>query len=68
VCWVYEREELHLDRQNISNKAKNFVGHKFWARGYYVSTVGSDEKTIRTYIQNQETDDRRLDLLNLFDK
>jgi len=54
--------------QNISNKAKNFVGHKFWARGYYVSTVGSDEKTIRTYIQNQEQDDRRLDQLNLFDR
>jgi putative transposase len=54
--------------QNIANKAKNFAGHKFWARGYYVSTVGSDEKTIRNYIQNQETDDRRLDQLNLFDR
>lgn len=41
--------------QNISNKARNFVGHKFWARGYYVSTVGIDEKIIRTYIQNQES-------------
>ena len=33
--------------QNISNKKQNFVGHKFWARGYYVSTVGADEKTVR---------------------
>ena len=27
--------------QNIERKAKNFTGHKFWARGYFVSTVGS---------------------------
>ena len=48
--------------------AQNFVGHKFWARGYYVSTVGADEKTIRTYIQNQESEDKRLDELSLFDR
>jgi putative transposase len=34
---------------------KNFRGHSFWARGYYVSTVGLDEGKIRKYIQNQET-------------
>ena len=54
--------------ENIANKAKNFVGHKFWARGYYVSTVGADEKMIRNYIQNQEKDDRRLDQLDLFNR
>ena len=47
--------------QNINNKKRNFVGHKFWARGYYVSTVGADEKTIRCYIQNQEKEDKRID-------
>ena len=31
----------------------------FWARGYYVSTVGNvNEETIRNYIQNQEENDR----------
>ncbi len=54
--------------QNIANKKQNFVGHKFWARGYYVSTVGADEKTIRAYIQNQESEDKRLDELSLFDR
>ena len=54
--------------QNISQKARNFVGHKFWARGYYVSTVGIDEKIIRSYIQNQESEDKRLDQLNLFNR
>ena len=52
--------------QNISGKQKNFVGHKFWARGYFVSTVGADEKIIRAYIQNQEKQDKRID--DLFDK
>ena len=33
--------------QNIERKAKNFTGRKFWARGYFVSTVGRDEQTIR---------------------
>src|SRR5471030_1151079 len=35
--------------QNIAGKKQNFVGHKFWARGYYVSTVGADEKKVRAY-------------------
>ena len=54
--------------QNIANKKQNFVGHKFWARGYFVSTVGADEKTIRNYIQNQESEDKRLDDLTLFNR
>ena len=54
--------------QNIANKQRNFAGHKFWARGYFVSTVGADEKTILSYIQNLETDDKRLDDLNLFNR
>ena len=33
--------------QNVERKARNFTGHKFWARGYFVSTVGRDEEMIR---------------------
>ena len=36
----------------------NFRGHKFWARGYYVSTVGLDEQRVRRYIREQEDNDR----------
>ena len=54
--------------QNIANRDRNFVGHKFWARGYYVSTIGIDEKVVRSYIQNQETKDKKLDQLNLFNR
>jgi putative transposase len=45
---------------------KNFVGMSFWARGYFVSTVGRDEETVREYIKNQEKEDQRLDQLGLF--
>lgn len=47
-------------------KTKNFVGQSFWARGYFVSTVGRDEQTIRESIRNQEKEDERMDQLNLF--
>ena len=40
--------------EKYSRLRKNFRGHSFWARGYYVSTVGLDEAKIRKYIQNQE--------------
>ena len=36
---------------------KNFRGHNFWSRGYYVSTVGLDEQKVRQYIKNQIDND-----------
>jgi REP element-mobilizing transposase RayT len=62
---IYEREELDLDRQNVERKMRNFLGHKFWARGYFVTSVGRDEEVIRAYIRNQELADRDLDQLEL---
>jgi putative transposase len=44
--------------ERFTNLRQNFRGHKFWARGYYVSTVGFDEKKVQTYIQNQEENDK----------
>lgn len=54
--------------QHIAGRQKNFVGHKFWARGYFISTVGVNEDVIRKYVQNQESEDKRLDALNLFNR
>jgi putative transposase len=51
--------------QNVERKLRNFLGHKFWARGYFVSTVGRDEEMIRAYIKNQEMADKQLDQLQL---
>jgi putative transposase len=51
--------------QNVERKQRNFLGHKFWARGYFVTTVGRDEEKIRAYIKNQKMEDQRLDQLAL---
>jgi putative transposase len=40
--------------EKYSRFKRNFKGHSFWARGYYVSTVGLDEARIRKYIKNQD--------------
>lgn len=56
---------IHIARTYLGRR-RNFTGQPFWARGYYVSTVGRDEATIREYIQKQEADDRRLDQLEMF--
>jgi putative transposase len=51
--------------QNVERKMRNFLGHKFWARGYFVTTVGRDEEMIRAYIKNQEMADQQLDHMEL---
>nr|WP_281167872.1 transposase [Desulfobacter curvatus] len=45
----------------------NNLGEKFWARGYFASTVGLDEQVVRAYIRHQEKEDRRCEQMNLFD-
>ena len=49
-----------------SEKKRNFTGEHFWERGYWVSTVGRDEETVRDYIRKQEKEDERLEQLSLF--
>ena len=52
--------------RTYGGKRRNFVGEHFWARGYWVSTVGRDEAAVRLYIQQQEKEDQRLDQMGLF--
>ena len=40
--------------EQFSKLKKNFKGHHFWARGYYVNTVGLDEGKIKKYIRDQD--------------
>jgi putative transposase len=47
-------------------RRRNFVGESFWARGYYVSTVGRDEAAMREYIRRQEATDKRIEQMGLF--
>ena len=64
VGYIKGKSAIHLARV-YGERKRNFVGAHFWARGYFVSTVGRDEETIRKYIRNQEKEDVRLDQLNL---
>ena len=65
VGFIKGKSAIHIAR-NYLGRRSNFTGQHFWARGYWVSTVGKDEEVVRNYIQNQEREDRRLDQLNIF--
>lgn len=51
--------------RNLMGRRRNFTGEKLWARGYFVSTVGLDEETVKEYIRTQEKEDERVDQLSL---
>ena len=65
VGFIKGKSAIHLARV-YGERKRNFVGQHFWARGYFVSTVGRDEAVIREYIRHQEQEDKRLDQLNLW--
>jgi putative transposase len=65
VGFIKGKSAIHLARVYGEQK-RNFVGQHFWARGYFVSTVGRDEEVIREYIRNQENEDKRLEQLSMW--
>ena len=64
VGYIKGKSAIHIARV-YGERKRGFVGQHFWARGYFVSTVGRDEAVIREYIRKQEAEDKRLDQLNL---
>jgi putative transposase len=66
VGYIKGKSAIHIAR-TAGGRQRNFTGEHFWARGYFVSTVGRDEKAIREYIQRQEEEDHRLDQMKMFD-
>jgi putative transposase len=65
VGYIKGKSAIAIARNYLGRK-RDFTGQNFWAKGYYVSTVGRDEATIKKYIQEQEAEDKRLDQLELF--
>jgi putative transposase len=65
VGYIKGKSAIHLARV-YGERKRNFVGQSFWARGYFVSTVGRDEGVIRAYIRHQEAEDQRLEQLKLW--
>ena len=67
IGYMKGKSAIHIARTYMGRK-KNFTGQNFWARGYFVSTVGTGEETIREYIRRQEKEDRRLDQPSMFEE
>jgi putative transposase len=67
VGYLKGKSAIYIAR-TFMGKPRNFTGENFWVRGYFVSTVGRDEKLIREYIQNQEKEDQRIDQLGMSEK
>jgi putative transposase len=66
VGFIKGKSAIHIAR-TYGGRRRNFTGENFWARGYFVSTVGRDEKAIQEYIKRQEEEDRRIDQLKMFE-
>ena len=65
VGYIKGKSAIHMAR-TYGERKRNFSGQHFWARGYFVSTVGRDEAVIRAYIRHQEKEDQRLDQLQFW--
>ena len=66
IGYIKGKSAIHVARV-YGERKRNFVGQHFWARGYFVSTVGRDEAVIRAYIRSQEQEDQRIDQMRLGD-
>jgi putative transposase len=66
IGFIKGKSAIYVARTYVGRR-KNFTGQNFWARGYFVSTVGMDEDAIREYIKKQEKEDQRIDQLEIFE-
>ena len=64
VGYIKGKSAITIARK-YGGRTRNFTGEAFWARGYFVSTVGLDEAMVRAYIRNQEAEDERYDQMKL---
>ena len=67
VGYLKGKSAIYLARTH-GGRLRNFLGEHFWARGYFVTTVGRDEEAVRQYIRAQEAEERRVAQLELFNK
>ena len=64
VGFIKRKSAIHIAR-NFAQRRRNFTGESFWARGFYVTTVGLEEEVVRGYIKHQEKEDHRVEQLTL---
>jgi putative transposase len=64
VGYIKGKSAIHIAR-HFMKRGRNYAGQVFWARGYFVDTVGRYIETIRRYIRGQEQEDQRLEQLEM---
>ena len=64
VGYLKGKSSLMIFDRHANLKYK-YGNRHFWCRGYYVDTVGKNEKKIAEYIQNQLQEDRMEDQISL---
>lgn len=65
IRFIKGKSAISIARQ-FMGKTKNYSGESFWARGYFVLTVGLDEEAVRAYIKEQEKEEERYEQLSLW--
>ena len=50
---------IKLFKSYAELKKKPYWGNHFWARGYFVSTVGLDAEMIKRYVKHQEDEEKK---------
>lgn len=55
------RIAIKLFKSYPNLKKKPYWGNHFWAKGYFVNTVGLNEEMIRKYVIYQEKEERRVE-------
>ncbi|MBQ3009564.1 MAG: IS200/IS605 family transposase [Oscillospiraceae bacterium] len=63
VGYLKGKSTLMIFERHANMKYK-YGRRVFWAKGYYVSTVGGNKKAIEEYIRNQEMEDQMMDQLS----
>jgi len=66
VGYLKGKSAIQIAR-TFRGRRRNFTGENFWARGYFVSTVGLDEEMVRAYIRHQEAEDDRYEQMKFED-
>ncbi len=65
--FIKGKSAIAIARQ-FGKKVRNFKGENFWARGFFVSTVGLNEQMVRDYIRAQEARDRYFEQMSLLER
>ena len=64
IGYIKGKSAIYIARTYVG-KNRNFTGEQFWARGYYVSTIGKDETAIKEYVRRQQEEDQRIEQMKL---